>query len=102
MSETKSIRVNVARLKGKSKATGKDYDFLAYEGITANGKKVEIKFTRACKDIPTEVGSYIVEAPSSQISKDKNSIYERYWIREVASVQPYVKEVKDETEDLPF
>lgn len=98
--ETLEIRVNVIRKQGKSKATGKDYDFLAYEGITSAGKKVELKFTRACKNVPNEVGKYVVEVPTTQISKDRTSIFNQYWIREVVSVKPFVK--KDEYEELPF
>lgn len=101
MSELKTIRVYCRRKKGKSKSTGRDYDFLTFEGVTTDGKKVELKFTRACKDVPSEVGVYVIKVPSTAISKDRKSIYEQYWIREITSCESYHKEEVEE-EDLPF
>lgn len=98
----KDVRVIVKRLQGVSKKTGSKYDFLTYEGVDTNGKKCEFKFTKACKNYPQEEGSFTLHIPDGGISKDKGSIYERFWIRAVDSYEVFdgFKAVDDD--DLPF
>lgn len=98
----KDVRVIVKRLQGVSKRTGSKYDFFAYSGAEVDGTKCEFKFTKTCKNYPQEEGTFILHIPDGGISKDKSSIYERFWIRDLDSYEVFddFKDVDDD--DLPF
>lgn len=97
---TKKIRVDFVRLVGKSKSTGKSYDFLVARGSDGNGKKCDFKFTRAVDNLPKEEGKYVMSVESNNINKDRSSIYNQYWIKKVEKFEKY--EIKNTEEELPF
>lgn len=98
----KDVRVIVKRLQGVSKRTGRKYDFLTYSGVETNGKRCEFKFTKACKNIPHEEGSFTLHIPDGGISKDNASIYERFWIRAIDSYEVFDGFKVIDDDDLPF
>ena len=79
--EVKKLIVNARRLTGVSKKTNKKYDFLAYEGFDNHNKKVTFKITQAVNNAPKTEGVYVWMVKPENISKDKTSRFNQYWIR---------------------
>lgn len=103
MEELKKLIVNARRLTGVSKKTNKKYDFLTFEGFDTNNRKVTFKLTKAVTNAPTREGAYVWMVKPENISKDKASRFNQYWIRGIESVEDYKgPELKDDYEDLPF
>lgn len=103
MEELKKLIVNVRRLTGVSKKTNKKYDFLTYEGFDTNNRKVTFKLTKAVTNAPKTEGVYVWMVKPENISKDKSSRFNQYWIRGIESVEDYKgPEPKDDYADLPF
>ena len=76
-------------------ADGKKYDFYAYTATTKKGELARIKFTKAVKNAPEEVGYFNVTTDTTQINKDNRLAFLTYWIKSVDSVTPYEPEVKE-------
>lgn len=103
MEDLKKLIVNVRRLTGVSKKTNKKYDFLTYEGYDTHNKKVTFKVIQAVKNAPTIEGTYVWMVKPENISRDKSSRFNQYWIRGIESVEDYKgPEPKDDYADLPF
>lgn len=94
------IRVDFVRLRGKSKKTGKAYDFLTARGSDNTGKRCDFKFTKEVDNLPKEEGKYIMVVDKKAINKDRSSVYNQYWIKSVVEFKPYEVVVDDST--LPF
>ena len=92
-------------IKGKritgTKSDGNEYDFIAFTGYEKTGKKASFNFTKDCNDVPEEEGEYKVTVKKKYINKDKNVIFNRYWIKEIENIEPYDGFTINE-EDLPF
>ena len=103
--DTLKLRVRVKRITTKD---GKMFD--AYETIGKNGIRINVKFRKEVKNLPSE-DSYII-VPIDKANYAKNTIYPTIWIQEVNEVIP-VEEEKQidktlleildiDTDDLPF
>lgn len=98
------IVMHARRIKGENEQ-GKKYDFLAYEATDTNGCKAKFKFTKDVAQsgiLPKEQGEYLFKIDKRFINKDHKTRFNEYWVRAVASVEPYVPSFADNTEDLPF
>ncbi len=93
------IVVEGKRIKGTS--NGRSYDFIAFDAYDTNGKKSNIKFTKAVKGVPETEGTYKVLVNKKDINKDKSSKYPTYWIKGVVSITEF-EPTFDNSEDLPF
>lgn len=81
MKEFKIIEVNEINANGKK--------FNAYKTIAKNGKKMDVRFTRACKNVPTEPCIVIVSDENCNV--DTNRQYPVLWIKDVESTRPFEK-----------
>lgn len=76
-------------------AEGKKYDFYAYTATTKTGRLARIKFTKAVKNAPQEVGYFNVATDTTAINRDNQLAYLTYWIKSIDSVTPYEPEVRE-------
>lgn len=95
-----NIVVAAKRIEGV-KTDGTEYSFLTFKGYEKSGKKADFLFTKDCNDTPTEEGEYIIVVNKKYINKDKLSRYNRYWIKQLVSCEPYDGFVEN-NEDLDF
>lgn len=61
--------------------------FNVYKTETKEHKLMDIKFTRAVKDIPTSTGILLVD--SNNMSIDKNRKYPCLWVKEIEDFKPF-------------
>lgn len=95
------IVMHAKRMKGTN-ASGKPYNFLAFSGTDKSGHKSQFKFKSDCNDAPKDEGEWLVRVDKRFINKDKRTRFNEYWIAQVVSVEPYVPQFIENTEDLPF
>lgn len=103
--DTLKLRVRVKRISTKD---GRVFD--AYETIGKNGVRINVKFRKEVKNVPSE-DCYII-VPLDKANYAKNSIYPTIWIHEINKVIPLedekqvdktLLEILDiDTDDLPF
>lgn len=103
--DTLKLRVRVKRIITKD---GRSFN--AFETVGKNGLKINVKFRKEVKNIPTE-DSYII-VPLEKMNYAKNIIYPTIWVQEVINVIPLetekqvdktLLEILDiDTDDLPF
>ena len=75
------LRIRVKRITTKD---GRTFD--AYETIGKNGTRINVKFRKEVKNVPTE-DSYII-VPIEKMNYAKNTIYPTIWVHEITSVIP--------------
>lgn len=97
---TYNLFIHVSRIKGEK--DGKKYDFLAYSGADTRGKKCKFKFTKDAENYPKEEGYFCLNVNKANINRDKQSIYNEYWIRGVCNSFEIYDGFKPNSEDLPF
>ena len=103
--DTLKLRVRVKRISTKD---GRAFD--AYETIGKNGVRINVKFRKEVKNVPSE-DCYII-VPIEKINYAKNTIYPTIWVHEISKVIPLedekqvdktLLEILDiDTDDLPF
>lgn len=75
--------------------------FLAYKTIGKNGKKMDIRFTRTCSNVPTEPCTIVVRACDANV--DTTRIYPILWVKDVQEIKPTERKNNiDEYFDNPF
>ena len=79
------LRVRVKRITTKDGRT-----FNAYETIGKNGTRINIKFRKEVKNLPSE-DSYII-VPVEKMNYAKNTIYPTIWVHEIIDLIPAVSE----------
>ena len=99
------LRVRVKRITTKD---GKTFD--AYETVGKNGVRINVKFRKEVKNVPS-TDSYII-VPIDKVNYAKNTIYPTIWVHEINKVIPLEEEKQiDRTlleildidaDDLPF
>lgn len=94
-----NLEIECKNIKGEK--NGKKYDFLAYSGVTKDGKICKYKFTKACKLKPEEVGLYKCTVDSDKIWQDKQTKFREFWISELKTCEVFEFE-QPENDDLPF
>ena len=75
------LRVRVKRITTKD---GRTFD--AYETIGKNGTRINVKFRKEVKNVPTEDSCIII--PIDKMNYAKNTIYPTIWVHEITSVIP--------------
>ena len=84
----KTIKVTAKQITGTT-ANGKNYDFLEFTGATNKGMKCKFKFTKACRaKLPDKAGVYDMRVNLEDISRDNNTIFNEYWVRDVIEIKP--------------
>ena len=91
----KTIQVTVKRIKGTNDS-GKSYDFFEFSGATKAGLKCKFKFTKACKSkLPDKAGVYDMRVNLEDISRDCNTIFNEYWVRDVIEITVHEGEKRE-------
>lgn len=103
--DTLKLRVKVKKINTKD---GRSFN--VFETVGKNGLKINVKFRKEVKNIPSE-DSYII-VPLAKMNYAKNTIYPTIWVQEVINVIPLetekqvdktLLEILDiDTDDLPF
>lgn len=75
------LRIRVKRITTKD---GRTFD--AYETIGKNGTRINVKFRKEVKNVPTEDSCIIV--PINKMNYAKNTIYPTIWVHEITDVIP--------------
>lgn len=75
------LRIRVKRITTKD---GRTFD--AYETIGKNGTRINVKFRKEVKNVPTEDSCIIV--PVDKMNYARNTIYPTIWVHEITSVIP--------------
>ena len=75
------LRVRVKHITTKDGRT-----FNAYETIGKNGTRINVKFRKEVKNLPSE-DSYII-VPVEKMNYAKNTIYPTIWVHEITDVIP--------------
>lgn len=96
------IVIHAKRMKGTSSKSGKAYNFLTFEGFDVHQHKCQFKFKSDCNDVPRDEGDYLIRVDKRFINRDKRTRFNEYWIAQLVSVEPYVPQFAENTEDLPF
>lgn len=86
MKEFKIIEVNEINAAGKK--------FNAYKTLTKSGKKMDVRFTRTCHNVPTE--PCIIRVADENANVDTNRQYPVLWIKDVESTRPFERKNKVE------
>lgn len=60
--------------------------FTAFKTVDKTGRKMDLKFTRDCRNIPTEPCEIIVD--DSQANVDTNRQYPCLWVKDVLEIRP--------------
>lgn len=85
----KTIKVTAKQITGTT-ANGKNYDFLEFTGATNKGMKCKFKFTKACRaKLPDKAGVYDMRVNLEDISRDNNTIFNEYWVRDVIEIKTH-------------
>lgn len=83
--------------------------FTAFKTVDKNGKKMDLKFTRDSRNIPSEPCEIIVD--DTQANVDKNRQYPCLWVKDVLEIRPLPRKsnmadffdtVEDEAEGVAF
>ena len=98
------------RVKVKQIITKDGRSFKAYETVGKGGIRINVKFRKDVKNLPSEDGYIIV--PLEKMNYAKNTIYPTIWVQDVINVIPLetekqvdktLLEILDiDTDDLPF
>ena len=79
----KIIKVTAKQITGTT-PNGRNYDFLEFSGATNKGLKCKFKFTTACQSqLPDKAGVYDMRVNLEDISRDNNTVFNEYWVRDV-------------------
>ena len=79
-----NIAVKIIDVKEVTPPTGQK--FKAYKTVDKNGKKMDVKFTRECRNVPTEPCEIIVD--DRQANVDTNRQYPCLWVKDVVEIKP--------------
>lgn len=79
-----NITVKIIEVKEVTPPTGQK--FKAFKTVDKNGRKMDVKFTRDCRNIPSEPCEIIVD--DSQANVDINRQYPCLWVKDVVEIKP--------------
>lgn len=78
----KVIEVNEITAKNGNK-------FLAYKTLGKGGRKLDIRFTRDCQNVPRETCTIVVKRENANV--DKSRYYPILWIKNVEKIEQTVR-----------
>lgn len=91
----KVIKITAKQITGTT-PNGRNYDFLEFSGATNKGLKCKFKFTKACKSkLPDKAGVYDMRVNLEDISRDCNTIFNEYWVRDVIEITVHAGEKRE-------
>jgi len=110
--KVKVLEIEVHEITVKNSDGSVKNKFNAFKTFLTNGKKMDVRFPQAVKNLPKE--NCFIKVMSNDINIDKSHKYPRMWIQEIieivekkalARTPEQYKEVDDlvyNEEDLPF
>ena len=63
--------------------------FMAYKTVDKGARKMDVRFTRTCKNTPTEPCTIIVDKDMANV--DKTRLYPILWVKEVKEIKENVR-----------
>ena len=90
----KEIRILVKEVTTKE---GKKFN--SYKAVQKDGKLIDLRFTKAVKNAPTE--DCIIVVKEENVNIDKSRLYPRCWVKEIEETLEYVSKAPS-SEELPF
>ena len=90
----KSYLLKIYVKEGEKKADGKKFNY--YKTTDKQGKLVDVRFTKECRNIPTKTSMIVVKAEN--INLDIKREYPCYWVKAIEEI----REVEYKQNDLPF
>lgn len=63
--------------------------FTAYKTVGKGGRKMDVRFTRACKNVPTEPCTIVVKRENANV--DKTRLYPILWIKDIEEIKENVR-----------
>lgn len=63
--------------------------FTAYKTVSNGGRKMDVRFTRACKNTPTEPCTIVVKRENANV--DKTRLYPILWVKEIEEIKENVR-----------
>ena len=78
------INVKIIEVKVVTPKTGAKFN--AYKTVDKHGKTMDVKFTRDCRNVPTEPCEIVVD--DSMANVDTNRQYPCLWIKDVLEIKP--------------
>lgn len=80
------MKINVKIIEVKEVTPKNGQKFNAFKTVDKNGKKMDVKFTRDCRNVPTEPCEVVVD--DSMANVDTNRQYPCLWIKDVLEIKP--------------
>ncbi len=80
------MKIKVKIIEAKEVTTKDGRKFLAYKTVDKSGKKMDVRFTKECRNTPREACVVIVD--DSQANVDTARQYPCLWIKDVESIEP--------------
>ena len=85
MSNTIEIKI----IEAKEITAKNGNKFTAYKTVGKGGRKMDVRFTRTCKNTPTEPCTIVVERANANV--DKTRLYPILWIKDVVEIKENVR-----------
>lgn len=82
-----TIEIKIIECKEITTKDGKK--FTAYKTVGKGGRKMDVRFTRACKNVPTEPCTIVVEKDMANV--DKTRLYPILWVKDVKEIKENVR-----------
>ena len=86
--EANTIEIQVVKVNDVVMDNGRS--FKAYRVVTKNGKFMDCKFRKDCKNIPTEPCIIVVDEENANV--DTSGRYPVLWVKEVIETKPFVRQ----------
>lgn len=80
------MKINVKIIDVKEVTPKSGQKFNAFKTVDKNGKKMDVKFTRDCRNVPTEPCEIVVDDSAANV--DTNRQYPCLWIKDVLEIKP--------------
>ena len=80
------MKIKVKIIEAKEITTAEGRKFLAFKTVDKNGKKMDVRFTKDCRNTPREACVIVVD--DSQANVDTARQYPCLWIKDVERIEP--------------
>lgn len=82
------VKIKVLEVKEVSNNDGKK--FTAYKTVGTGGRKMDLRFVKGCRNIPTEPCWIFVENENANV--DTTRQYPITWVKDVDHIEPFKRE----------